>query len=409
MTSLQVDVSIVMPCLDEAPSISRCVVNAQEALEILAAEDHLRGEIVVADNGSTDGSQAIARELGTRVVHCPKRGYGEALRCGINVAEGTLIVIGDSDGQHDFRDALPMIRKLQAGFDVCLGSRFRGQIVPQAMDWKNRYLGTPVLTFMFNLLYQARISDSHCGLRAFTKASFNSMHTKASGFDFNVEFLTKARLLRLRLTEVPITVYPRAKSRPSHLRPWQDGWRDLRYLLMLNPWWVFLMPAAVFGVFSLSILIYLVLPLLGPGSVTEPLRSRSSWVIVAGAFLALSHQSALFGIAALLSGLRDGYRRAGPQLSRVYRLASLETMLLSGMACLVVGLVVGCWLAVGHIESRTISEAIIGGLVAAFTLAVIGVQQILGGLLFAIVAGNEADLTVALTRRDEARVDHESN
>ena len=408
MISTKVDVSIVMPCLNEAPSISNCIANAQAALEILAREDHLRGEIVFADNSSTDGSQAIARELGARVVHCPKRGYGEALRCGINAAVGLLIVIGDSDGQHDFREAIPMIRKLQDGFDVCLGSRFRGQIMPHAMDWKSRYIGTPILTILFNLLYQSSISDIHCGLRAFTKASFIRMRPRAASFDFNVEFLTKATLLHLQLTEVPVTVYSRVQSRTSHLRPWQDGWADLRYLLMLNPWWVFLMPAGVFGVLGLFLSVLFTLLLPGQVGITEPPQIGLPWVLVGGALLAVGHQAALLGLGSLLAGIRNGYRRAGPRLRQVYRLVSLENMLLSGAAFLVVGFVIGAWVLERNIGARPVSGADIGGLVAALTCSVIGMQQMLGGFLFAVIAGNEADLTVALNRQDEVGGDHKS-
>src|SRR5919199_4952365 len=237
------DVSIVMPCLDEREGLAHCIARAYEALEALAVRRGLTGEIIVADNGSTDGSQALARRLGARVVPIARRGYGAALRGGFEAARGRYLVMGDADGSYDFMDAVGMVEALTQGADLCIGSRFKGGIAPGAMPWKNRYIGNPILTGVLNLLFGAHIDDAHCGLRALTKACFGRLRLEGSGMEFASEMIIKATLLGERIVEVPATLARDLRGRPPHLRPWRDGWRHLRYILMLSPHWLFGAPA----------------------------------------------------------------------------------------------------------------------------------------------------------------------
>jgi glycosyltransferase involved in cell wall biosynthesis len=230
-----IDVTIVMPCLNEAEWLPVCIANAKEALDAMYRELDLVGEIVIADNGSVDDSQFVARSLGVRVVDVDERGYGAALAGGFRSANGTYLVMGDADGSYDFRESVWMVRRLVEGADLCMGSRFKGRIEPGAMPWLNRYVGNPVLTFVLNLLFRAGISDAHCGLRALTRASFERLSLSGRGMEFASEMIVKAALIDLKIVEVPTTLSKDLRNRPPHLRPWRDGWRHLRYLLTLSP------------------------------------------------------------------------------------------------------------------------------------------------------------------------------
>jgi glycosyltransferase involved in cell wall biosynthesis len=248
------DVTIVMPCLNECRTLAHCIAVASRALETLNARHALVGEIIVADNGSTDGSQELAERLGARVVSVSRPGYGAALCGGFAAARGRYLVMGDADGSYDFLEAVPMVEALMNGADLCMGSRFKGGIKPGAMPWKNRYIGNPVLTGILNLLFRAGIDDAHCGLRALTKGCFKRLRLEGSGMELASEMVIKAALLGERIAEVPVTLWPDRRDRPPHLRPWRDGWRHLRYLLMLSPSWLFALPAGLLGLAALAIL-----------------------------------------------------------------------------------------------------------------------------------------------------------
>ena len=216
------DVSIVMPCLNEARWLPICIGNAQEALDILQQELGLSGEILIADNGSTDGGPAIALSLGARVAHVSRRGYGAALIGGFSAARGRFLVMGDADGSYDFRQSLELVRRLTEGADLCMGSRFKGGIEPGAMPWKNRYIGNPALTFVLNLFYGAGVSDAHCGLRALTRSCFQTIGLTGAGMEFASEMIIKAALKGMRIEEAPVTLSRDLRDRPPHLRPWRQ-------------------------------------------------------------------------------------------------------------------------------------------------------------------------------------------
>src|SRR5947207_1669939 len=277
---LAVDVSIIMPCLNERASLAHCIANAREALAWIETRYELAGEIVVADNGSTDGSQALATKLGARVIDVPTRGYGAALIGGCNGAFGQYLLMGDADGSYDFLDGVAMIGRLIDGADLCMGSRFHGGIAPGAMPWKNRYIGNPALTGILNLFFRSGIDDAHCGLRAISKKAFGDLGLTGEGMEFASEMIVKASLKNIRIDQTPATLSVDLRQRPPHLRPWRDGWRHLRYLLMLSPTWLFGMPALLAMACATFILGTATLFQLGvlPGVS----MFGTSWTIVAG-------------------------------------------------------------------------------------------------------------------------------
>ena len=382
-----VDVSIVMPCLNEAICLARCIANAREALGMIALQHGLSGEIVIADNGSTDGSQAIAVAEGARVVPVARRGYGAAMIGGGEGAAGRYIVFGDADGSYDFRESCAMIGELERGADLCMGSRFRGGIAAGAMPWKNRYIGNPILTGVLNVLYRAKVSDAHCGLRAITRETFDGLRLSGSGMEFASEMVIKAALQKRRITEVPATLSVDLRDRAPHLRPWRDGWRHLRYLFMLSPASVFTVPA-VMG-FVVAALIFAA-ALLQQADPALPQRFGNYWVVAASAIAALSHQAMVFGLAAHLYGVRQGYRPSGPKSAALAGLVSLETMLLVGFALAVAGAGVLVTTALSWSDRHFGPTYSVLPAVGGTLLVMLGMQNVFGGFLLSIIGGNEA-------------------
>ena len=227
-----------MPCLNEAETLAKCIGHAQTAV----AKGGFSAEIIVADNGSTDGSQRIASELGARVVDVSRKGYGSALIGGIDAARGRFVIMGDADDSYDFEAIGPLIDKLREGYDLVVGNRFMGGIEPGAMPWSHRWVGNPVLTFISRIFFHAPVGDTHCGLRAFKKDAYERMRLRATGMEFASEMVIKASLKGMRITEVAVVLRPDGRSRPPHLRTWRDGWRHLRFMLLFSPRWLFLYP-----------------------------------------------------------------------------------------------------------------------------------------------------------------------
>jgi hypothetical protein len=381
-----VDVSIVMPCLNESECLAACIVNAQEALTQILTRYGLFGEIVIADNGSTDGSQALAESLGARVVPVARRGYGAALIGGAEAAYGRFVLMGDADGSYDFRDGVEMIGRLARGADLCMGSRFKGGIAPGAMPWKNRYIGNPVLTGILNLLFRSGIDDAHCGLRAIRRDAFLSLRLTGTGMEFASEMVIKAALRKLRVEEVPATLSVDLRSRDPHLRPWRDGWRHLRYLFMLSPTWVFGLPAIAAIMCGLFIFAGAIL---GQQGVIPP-TFGSSWTILGGALIGLGHMGGLMAVATHLYGVMAGYRRPHTLTRRLRKALTLETMLLSGFACGAAGFALLAWMALqwsaaGYVEFQSLIPV-----VAGVTMIVAGAQNMLGGFMLSVICGNEA-------------------
>jgi glycosyltransferase involved in cell wall biosynthesis len=242
------ELSIVMPCLNEARTVGICVRKARAYLEL----NNIKGEVVVADNGSTDGSQEIAAAFGARVVAVASRGYGYALRAGIAAARGRFVIMGDSDDSYDFAALDPFVEKLRDGYQLVMGNRFQGGIRPGAMPAMHRYLGNPVLSALGRLFFNTPCGDFHCGLRGFEREAILSLDLDSPGMEFASEMVVKAAINELRMTEVPTVLSPDGRNRPSHLRSWRDGWRHLRFLLLLTPRWLFFYPGVAIFVFGLA-------------------------------------------------------------------------------------------------------------------------------------------------------------
>jgi len=384
-----IDVSIVMPCLNESQCLPHCIANARETLRRIAKDYGLAGEIVIADNGSTDGSQSLATSLGARVVDVAERGYGSALIGGGKAARGKYILMGDADGSYDFTDGIAMIGNLRDGADLCMGSRFKGGVTPGAMPWKNRYIGNPLLTGILNLFFRSGIRDAHCGIRALTAEAFNRLNLSSEGMEFASEMVIKASLMRLRIAEVPATLARDLRDRPPHLRPWRDGWRHLRYLVMLSPTWAFGVPAAAAmsaGAIILTIAVLFQVSVLG-----GPNPFGVSWTIMAGFLLTSGHFAATMALAMHLHGVRQGYRILRPSVRRLARILTLETCIVVGaslMAASAIGLA-----AIGYRWSSHGFEALpsVLPLVIAAVTGALGLQTMLGGFVMAIIGGHSAE------------------
>src|SRR5688572_4775837 len=249
-----VELTILMPCLDEAAPVGACVEKARGFLQ----RSGVAGEVLVADNGSSDGSRDIAERAGARVIGVQRRGYGAALAAGIAAARGRYIIMGDADDSYDFSRLEAIVEKLRAGYPLVMGNRFKGGIRPGAMPALHRYLGNPVLSFVGRLFFRAPVGDFHCGLRGFDRAALLSLDLRTRGMEFASEVVVKAALGGWRIAEVPTTMHPDGRGRPPHLRSWRDGWRHLRFLLLFSPRWLFLYPGTLLltlGVF-LTVLLY---------------------------------------------------------------------------------------------------------------------------------------------------------
>ena len=381
------DVSIVMPCLNEEKTLPYCIGNAREALAQMQQRFGFSGEIVVADSGSTDRSREIAEELGARVVRAEQRGYGRALIEGFSAAHGRFLVMGDSDGSYDFRESVPMVEALAKGDDLCMGTRLKGRIMPGAMPFKNRYIGNPALSGLLNILFRSGLSDVHSGMRAITATAFRNLRLSADGMEFASEMVIKAALLDMKRSEIPITLYPDRRGRPSHLRPWRDGWRHLRYMLMLAPGWLFLVPAAVLAILSLAI----ALPVLiwanpeGYWLIFGP-----HWLIIACTGLILSHGLFLFGMAGVVYGIRSGYRPPPQRHNWLARVWSLEIVMIAGLLLVLAGATGIVWAGMRWVEVSFASPHQIRELLVSCTLLVIGTQHIFGGFLLSIIGGNRS-------------------
>jgi len=393
-----------MPCLNEVRTLPQCIEWALAALQTLKDEHGLSGEVLISDNGSDDGSVELAEGLGARVVHCEARGYGSALRLGALSARGRFIVMGDADASYDFRDAIPMIQKLELGHDLCMGSRFTGSIMPGAMPWKNRYIGNPILTGILNLFFRSGFSDAHCGLRAFTKQAFLQINPTSAGMEFASEMVIKAALLGVSRSEVPIVLRPDGRDRPPHLKPFRDGWRHLRYLIMLSPAWLYLIPGL--ALVGMGVAIFGLLLATPPGAVVSvgPLWFGDHWMALAMGMTVSGHLSILFAMAATLVGIRNGYRRVTPVLAILYRCSRLESLLVGSLVFVAIGMamignVVLAW-AGEHFGTLSMERQMIAGT----TALVVGVQSFLGAFLLSVIAGNESDLEKAVKEATQQRL-----
>jgi glycosyltransferase involved in cell wall biosynthesis len=380
------ELSIVMPCLNEAHTVGICVEKALSYLEI----DSIRGEVIVADNGSDDGSQAIALGLGARVVSVAARGYGSALRAGIEAARGRFVILGDSDDSYDFSQLDPFLSKLREGWQLVMGNRLRGGIKRGAMPPLHRYIGNPVLTAVGRLFFRSACGDFHCGLRGFDRDAILSLDLQAPGMEFASEMVVKATISKLRIAEVPTTLSPDGRDRPPHLRSWRDGWRHLRLLLLYSPRWLFLYPGAIIFLLGLAGTMMLFTGDVAFGNIALAERT----MVITAAAINVGFEAMLFWVFANTVAIQRGLLLRHTNLERLRRAVPLERGLALGIALILLGLVafigaVSEWSGVGFgplLGGKTMRLVIISG-----TTLVLG-TQILYGSFFLYVLEYRATL-----------------
>jgi len=324
------ELTILFPCLNESKTLPECIQKSQKFLK----DHHIQGEIIVVDNGSDDGSATIAERCGAKVLMLEEKGYGRALRQGIEAAQGTFIIMGDSDGTYDFGHLLPLLNKLKENYDVVIGNRFRGVISPGAMPFLNRYLGNPVLSGLGRLFFKGPIGDFHCGLRGGRKSSLLSLNLRTFGMEFASEMIIKALLLGMKLAEVPVNLYPEAPGRQSHLRKWRDGWRHLRFLLLFSPNWLFIYPGIGFTILGLFLSIRLIMGPLRLMNMNFDIQSLA----YAGMLFLLGWETFIFGVSSRIFAISQGFMTHSPILTRISRYITLEWGLAAGGLCLIFGL-----------------------------------------------------------------------
>jgi hypothetical protein len=374
------EMSVVMPCLNEARTVGRCVDKARRALEQMG----VRGEVIVADNGSGDGSPELAQAHGARVVTVERRGYGSALQAGIAAARGRYIIMGDADDSYDFSNLEPFLEPLRQGHDLVMGNRFRGGIRPGAMPWLHRYIGNPVLTGILNLFFHSPIRDAHCGLRGFRKDAYTRLGLHTPGMEFASEMVVKACLNRQKITEIPIVLYPDGRDRPPHLRSFRDGWRHLRFLLLLCPLWLYLIPAGSLLSIGLALMAWLT-P--GPQKVGAVVLDVHTMLLGALCVL-LGYQTLWLWAFARIHGWTSGMLPPETFSRRVFEYVNLERGLLLGAALVVIGLGLNGWLIhewygqnLGPLEVTVTLRCALWG----FTSMVLGVQTIYGSFFLSML------------------------
>ncbi len=368
MPKPELELTVLLPCLNEAETLEACIRKARACLTRLG----IYGEVIVADNGSTDGSQALARQAGARVVDVALRGYGAAIYHGARAALGRHIIMGDADDSYDFSRLDAFVEALRHGADLVMGNRFAGGIHPGAMPWKNRYLGNPLLSSIGRLCFRTPIRDFHCGLRGFTRDAFVRMNLQTTGMEFASEMVIKATLLGLRVVEVPTTLNKDGRTRPPHLRPWRDGWRHLRFMLLFCPRWLFLYPGLTLiagGALGGVLVLAGALPGLQTGLAPHAL-------LLASVAVSLGFQAVAFAFCARIYAFMERLQPEDPYLERLFTRFTLETGLLVGAGLVLAGVVAGAFGVVGWspagLWTLTPQRTILIGIPAATAMCVGG-------------------------------------
>jgi glycosyltransferase involved in cell wall biosynthesis len=363
------ELTVLVPCLNEARTVARCVAAALGFLQTAG----VAGEVLVADNGSTDGSPALARQAGARVIDVPRRGYGAALHAGIAAARGRFVVMGDADGSYDFTSLMGFVERLRGGAQLVMGNRFQGGIAPGAMPLLHRYLGNPVLSFMGRLFFRVPIGDFHCGLRGFSRDAMLGLGLVSPGMEFASEMIAKAALARLPIEEVPTTLRPDGRDRPPHLRTWRDGWRHLRFLLLFCPRWLFLYPGLLLMLLGLA---GFVLGAVGRGLGVHSLLYMAAATVLGGQLIQLGLLTRWIGI---VSGVVPPQR----WLARLSPFLKVENGLLAGLLFILLGLAVSVQLTVGWGAAgfgALDPEQTMRVAIPAVTLMILGAQMVAGSL-----------------------------
>jgi glycosyltransferase involved in cell wall biosynthesis len=376
----RIELSVVMPCLNEAETLATCINKAKKAL----AQLNVKGEIVIADNGSHDGSPEIAADLDARVIHVAEKGYGSALLGGIKGARGKYIIMGDADDSYDFTNLGPFLEKLRAGYDLVMGNRFKGGIEADAMPFLHKYLGNPVLTATGRLFFRSPCSDFHCGLRAFRKSSIESLNLRTTGMEFASEMVVKATLHDLKIAEVPTKLSPDGRNRKPHLRSWRDGWRHLRFMLLYSPRWLFLYP---------GLLLILLGSLVGARLLWGPVivwgvTFDVHTLLYAAMAVVIGFQTVVFAVFTKVFATTQGLLPEDPRLTWLFRYVKLETGLTVGFALLIAGFAMSVyalssWRA--HLFGALDPTQTLRLVIPAATLIMLGLQTVLSSFFLSIL------------------------
>jgi glycosyltransferase involved in cell wall biosynthesis len=330
----ELDVSVVIPCLNEANSLAFCVEKALTAIRSAG----LRGEVIVADNGSTDGSIEIGEFNGASVIRVPQRGYGAALKAGITASRGEFVIMGDADDSYDFSEVPNFVNELRRGYDLVMGNRFRGGIKPGAMPPLHKYFGNPGLSWLVNFFFGAGVGDSYCGMRGFRRTLYDKLDLRSSGMEFALEFVIKATQIGARISEIPIILWPDKRGRPPHLRSFRDGWRSLRFMLLYAPNWLYFVPGGLLVASGLALIFWL-LP--GPRQLTSRITLDVHTMVFGVIFTLLGAQILCIGAFAKVFSYAARFDRGTISLKRLLKRVTLETGLLFGGLVFLAGLV-GC-------------------------------------------------------------------
>ena len=364
----EIEVSVVMPCLNEAQTVAVCVEKAKRTLEELGYS----GEVIVADNGSTDGSPELAEKAGAVVYHESKKGYGNAYMRGFKEARGKYIVMGDADDSYDFTDLKRFIEPLKQDYDMVMGTRLKGDIKEGAMPWLHRYFGVPVLTYMLDLLYGQKISDAHCGMRSFTKDGYERMHLETAGMEFASEMVIKAAYAGLKIYEIPITLHPDGRSGKPHLRSFSDGWRHVRFMLNYNPSFLYFLPGWILLIFGiLGLLGSTFFFLINPYNDILPVY----WALMTGFSIVIGYQLLFTGIMGHVQAYRGFFSRREKFIKRFFDKFDSSKMILTGVYLFLIGLLLAL-LTWGYSGTEQI-----GFITMGLCLAAIGIITIFNSFL----------------------------
>jgi glycosyltransferase involved in cell wall biosynthesis len=379
-TEAAVELSIVMPCLNEAETLAVCIEKARQSLAAL----HCAGEVIVADNGSTDGSQQIAAACGARVVHVEAKGYGKALMGGIAAARGRYVIMGDADDSYDFSNLGPFVEKLREGYELVMGNRFQGGIRPGAMPPLHQYFGNPLLSGIGRMFFHSPCGDFQCGLRGFSKEAIERLHLRTTGMEFASEMVVKATLSHLRIAEVPTTLSPDGRSRSPHLRTWRDGWRYLRFLLLYSPRWLFLYPGLALMLMGLLTGLWILSGPLTVGGVNFDVHT----LLYVAMAVVIGFQAVIFALFTKVFAISEGLLPEDARLNRLLCWVKLEEGLVVGVLLLLFGLGTSIYAlsnwgahAFGPLDPFSVLRVII----PAVTALVLGCQVILSSFFLSVL------------------------
>lgn len=369
-----------MPCLNEAETLETCIKKSQSFFDT----QNVNGEIIIADNGSTDSSVEIAKANNAIVVHAKQKGYGSALKAGIESANGTYIIMGDADDSYDFSNLSPYLNKLREGYDLVMGNRFKGGIEKDAMPFLHKYLGNPILSFIGRLFFKTSIGDFHCGLRGFSIAAYNKMNLKTLGMEFASEMVVKSRLNNLSITEVPTTLKKDGRSRKPHLKTWSDGWRHLRFLMLYAPNWVFLYPGILLAFVGLLLSLLLILKPIEFNNITLDVHT----LLYASSFLLVGFQFIIFYGLTKVFAVENELLPKSNRYNKLFKIINLEKGLIIGFIIFLVGILLSIkglsiWqdTEYGSLDTSTTLRLII----PAITFLQLGIQTILFSLFFSVL------------------------